>query len=378
MTGLPRRDLPLRIVLVVGTLQVGGTETQLVKLASGLRARGHDVHVIALLGGGPLAAPLRAAGVETRIFAFGAQRQRHHPGGRSAARVVLGEVRELYRVWRHLRALRPDVCHAFLYTCNTLVLPLAWLARVPLRVAGRRGPDPELKGLRHRTVEAIGRRAASVHLCNSRAGAAEVVSAEGVPASRVLVIANGVEIPEAVAQAARQPAHGVVVAQLRPGKGHEDLLAALASLPAPPRVCLIGDGPQRRAIEEQVDRLGLAGVVQLAGERSDVRELLPAYQFAMLPSHGEGLPNAVLEAMAAGLPVIATAVGGVPDVVVDGVTGILVPPRAPDALAVAIAQLADDPDLRVRLGAAARAAAMDFSVPACVNRHEAIYRQWLP
>lgn len=376
MTGQPSRDRPLRIALVAGTLRIGGTETQLVKLASGLRARGHEVHVIALLEGGPLAEPLRAAGVHLRAFAFGAQRRRR-PAGRRPARVLLQEVRELYRVWRHLRAVRPDVCHTFLYTCNTLVLPLARLAGVPVRAAGRRGAEACLTGLRHRAVEAIGRRAASVHLCNSLARAAEVVRTEGVSGSRVLVIPNGVGIPAVVADPAREPARGVVVAQLRPGKGHADLLTALASLDRPPSVCLVGDGPHRRTIEELADRLGLGGVVRLAGQRPDAREVLPAYQFAILPSHSEGLPNAVLEAMAAGLPVIATAVGGVPDVVVDGVTGILVPPHSPPALAEAIARLAADPALRARLGAAGRAAAMGYSVPACVERHEAVYRQWL-
>jgi glycosyltransferase involved in cell wall biosynthesis len=369
----------LRIVLAVGTLRIGGTETQLVKLAIGLAGRGHEVHVLALSAGGPLAPSLRAAGVDVRVFAIGALRGDGPDGIRWRRRIgVLGpEIRELYRVWRYLRAIRPDVCHAFLYTCNVLVLPMAWAAGTPLRIAGRRGAEPVHRGLRHRAVRAVGRWAATLHLCNSRARRAEVVRDEGVPAARVLVIANGVELPARVADPARQPPRGVVVASLRPGKGHADLLTAMASLPHPPDVCLIGDGGYRARIDVLRQRLGLAGVVRLAGACPDARGALAAYQFAVLPSHAEGLPNAVLEAMAAGLPVIATAVGGVPDVVVDGVTGLLVAPRAPGELAAAIERLAADPALRARLGAAARAAAHGYGVTACVERHEAVYLRWL-
>jgi glycosyltransferase involved in cell wall biosynthesis len=280
-------------------------------------------------------------------------------------------------VWRHLRELRPDVCHGFLYTCATLVLPLAWAARVRVRVSGRRGAVPVPAKWARRLVHAVGLRAASAHLCNSRAGADDAVRDDRIEPSRVLVIANGVEIPAATADPARQPATGVVVANMRAGKGHLDLLDALALLDAPPSVCLVGDGPERPAIEERIGRLGLRGAVGLAGARPDARRLLADYQFAVLPSHHEGLPNAVLEAMAAGLPVVATAVGGVPEIVTDGVTGLLVPPRTPADLAAAIGRLAADPALRARLGAAGRAAVSAYSVAACVDRHEAVYRKLL-
>jgi glycosyltransferase involved in cell wall biosynthesis len=102
--------------------------------------------------------------------------------------------------------------------------------------------------------------------------------------------------------------------------------------------------------------------------------VLDAYQFAVLPSHEEGLPNAVLEAMAAGLPVIATSVGGTPEIVAEGVTGLLVRPHAPHELAAAIARLTGDPRLREDLGAAGRRAAWHLSVGTCAARHEAVYR----
>jgi glycosyltransferase involved in cell wall biosynthesis len=364
----------MTIVLAVGTLRLGGTEHQVVKLAVGLRARGHDVHVIALRCGGPLRAGLQAAGVPLRVFAYNGIRQRDG-AGRLSPRGALTHLGRLFSLWHYFRDLRPDVCHAFLFGCYTRVLPLAWAARVPVRVNGRRGATPASPvGLRRTVLDLLGHRASTLYVCNSRAGAEDLIRLEGVPAHRVMVISNGVDVPATVADVARQPPRGIVVANLIHYKGHADLLDALTMLETPPRLALVGEGPERDSLTRLVRSRGLTGTVEFVGAVPDARPLLLAHQFAVLPSHQEGLPNAVLEAMAAGLPVIATAVGGIPEIVVDGVTGLLVPPRAPRALAGAIARVAADPGLRKRLGAAARRAAEDFGMPKCAARHEAAYR----
>jgi glycosyltransferase involved in cell wall biosynthesis len=368
---------PLRIVLSVGSLQVGGTESQLVKLAARLTARGHEVHVLAVCRGGPYEQTLRALGVPTRIFGYGGLRLRDGTGRRSP-RTLLAETRKLVAMWRHLRALRPDVCHGFLFTCYTHVLPLAWAAGVPVRVNGRRGAaPPQPTGLLRAVLDLAGRHSSNLYVTNSRALAAGLVREENVPPHRVEVIANGVELPAETAEPGRRPARGVVVANLIDYKGHADLVDALALLDAPPSICLVGEGPERERLTRRIAACGLGHVVHLAGAVPDARALLADYQFAILPSHMEGLPNAVLEAMAAGLPVIATAVGGVPELVADRVTGILVPPRAPAALAVAIRELAGDPALRRRMGAAARRAAERSGVDVCAARHETVYRTLL-
>jgi glycosyltransferase involved in cell wall biosynthesis len=370
-------DRPLRIVLSIGSLQVGGTESQLVKLAGRLTARGHDVHVVAVRCGGPYERELRALGVPARVFSYNGLRLRDRAGRRSA-RTLVAEVRELLALWRHLRALRPDVCHGFLFTCYTHVLPLAWAAGVPVRVNGRRGASPPTPtGVVRAVLDFAGHRATSGYVTNSRALAAELVRREGVPARRVEVIPNGVELPERTADPSRRPARGIVVANLLAYKGHADLVEALALLATPPPVDLVGDGPERERLTALVRARGLEDVVGFAGPVPDARPLLADHQFAVLPSHGEGLPNAVLEAMAAGLPVVATSVGGVPDVVTDGVTGILVPPHDPPALAAAIERLAADPGLRARMGAAARRAAARLTVEDCAARHEVVYRMLL-
>ncbi|HEX6469623.1 MAG TPA: glycosyltransferase [Streptosporangiaceae bacterium] len=376
MTRRRRGDRPLRVVLAIGSLEVGGTETQLVKLAGGLAARGHEVHVVAVRTGGPLRAELAALGVPTTVFGYQGLRLRDASGRRSL-RVLRGEVRQLAGIWRHLRALRADVCHAFLFTCYTQVLPLARAAGVPVRVNGRRGEAPALPaGWQRAVLEFLSRRASTVYVTNARALARTLAAEENVPPHRIEVIMNAVRPPggTAAADVTVQPPRGIVIANLLRYKGHADLVEALARLEAPPHLSFVGDGPERARLAGLLRERGLAGTVDLRGAVQDAAGLLPGYQFLVLPSHTEGLPNAILEAMAAGLPVIATAVGGVPELVADGVTGLLVPPHSPAALAAALARLAADPALRARLGAAARQAVAGLGVDECAARHEAVYR----
>jgi glycosyltransferase involved in cell wall biosynthesis len=366
---------PLRIVLSIGSLQVGGTESQLVKLAARLNARGHEVHVVAVRCGGPYEEELRALGIPTRIFAYGRLRD---DTGRRTPRILLAEARKLLALWRHLRDLRPDVCHGFLFTCYTQVLPLAWLAGVPARVNGRRGATPPTPtGFRRAVLDFAGHRSSSLYVTNSRTLSRELVEAEKVPVGRIEVIPNGVELPERTADPSRSPARGIVVANLIAYKGHADLIEALALLDAPPPLCLVGEGPERERLTALIEARGLGHVVRLAGAAPDARALLADYEFAVLPSHAEGLPNAVLEAMAAGLPIVATRVGGVPEVLADDLAGILVPPHDPAALAAAIERLAGDPELRRAMGAEGRRAAGRLSMEECAARHEAVYRTLL-
>jgi glycosyltransferase involved in cell wall biosynthesis len=171
------------------------------------------------------------------------------------------------------------------------------------------------------------------------------------------------------------------VASLTPVKRHVDLIEAFASvhakLPAA-RLLLIGDGPLRATISEQIASLGLQDAVDLLGDRSNIETLLPALDVALLTSSTEGMSNAILEAMACGLPVIATSVGGNLQLVEHQASGLLVPPANPAALAGAMLALADMPALRRTMGAAARARIeREFSLDAMAQSYDRLYRRLL-
>jgi glycosyltransferase involved in cell wall biosynthesis len=171
------------------------------------------------------------------------------------------------------------------------------------------------------------------------------------------------------------------LARLSGQKGHRFLLEAAAALRTRfprARYLLVGDGAERRAIEEGRRRLGLETVVHLIGHRQDSAELLAASDIVVLPSLDEGYPNVLLEAMAIGRPVVATRVGDASDIVVDGVTGFLVPPARSEPLADRLARLLADRDLRVRLGAAGRERAeREFAAGAMVAAVEDYFRRQL-
>ena len=164
-------------------------------------------------------------------------------------------------------------------------------------------------------------------LANSRLVADDTIAGGGLAEGKVSVIENGLDLPDVCADVGHQPPVGLMVAQMRPEKAHVDLVRALALVADPPSIRLIGDGSQRAAVVALATELGVDGSLVLEGAREHAGDAFAEVQFGLLTSHNEGLPNAVLEAFSYSVPVIATAVGGVPDLVVDGLTGLLVPPR---------------------------------------------------
>jgi glycosyltransferase involved in cell wall biosynthesis len=205
------------------------------------------------------------------------------------------------------------------------------------------------------------------------------------------LIHNGIEMPSPVFTSSRQQTRAMlqipgdalvvsVIANLIGYKGHRDLVEALAlvkdQLPGPWRLLAIGrDDGIGAELKSHAAALNIADNIMWLGERSDVDELLSASDIFVLPSHQEGFSNALLEAMAASLPAIATAVGGNADAVVNNETGLLVPPSKPRALAAAILRLVQDPGLRHSFAAAGRRRVEQrFSLQACVDRYEKLYR----
>jgi glycosyltransferase involved in cell wall biosynthesis len=174
----------------------------------------------------------------------------------------------------------------------------------------------------------------------------------------------------------REAVLAITVANFRKEKDYPNLLrAARRAVDEVPQLHLavVGQGPAAGRGAPTARDLDLEGRVHLLGQRDDVRELLAGADLFVLGSAHEGLPVAIMEAMAAGLPIVATDVGGVAEAVPTGVCGLVVPPRSPDALAEAIVTLARNPELRQRMSLSARERSSDFDITTAVSRQEEVY-----
>jgi glycosyltransferase involved in cell wall biosynthesis len=275
------------------------------------------------------------------------------------------------RVGAVLARRRPDAVYAWLEEAALLTAPMASLTRTPFLVARRNvfGPYAERGETIVRLIHRAERQARVVTV-NSRA-VREATLARGVPEGRVRLVANG----HAVEPALPEPMEGEValgyVARFRAEKGHLRLLEALerVSTTARWRIDLAGDGPLQTQIQDESRRRGLGERVRFVGAVSDVRAFWAGHHVAVLLSDHEGSPNALIEAAMAGRPMVATTVGGVPEVVApDG--GRLVPADDPAAIAAAITELVEDAALRRRAGEAARHQAIErFSIGRSVDGH---------
>ena len=217
-------------------------------------------------------------------------------------------------------------------------------------------------------------------LGNSAAVVTEL-RAEGVAEDRLCLLYHGVDLSAYSASPARDgdSLNMVIVANLIPYKGHADLLDALGGirgqLPGGWTLHCVGrDDGQGEALRARATSLGIERNIRWLGERDDVPAILGRADLGILCSHQEGFANSILEGMAAGLAMVVTDVGGNREAVVDGVTGLVVPPRDPTALEAAILDLARDPDRRAVMGKAARARAQEnFSMDACVAGYVRLY-----
>ena len=361
---LPGRPIPIAIFLT--SFDVGGTERQMVELIRRLDPAEFEVHVGCFHRRGPLT-PL----VEERaasIAAFPIE---------GFARVPTMRQLIAFAAWcRRLNCRIVQTCELY---ANVFGLPGAAMARVPVRIGSRRELITPDKTRAHLAGQRLAYRAAHVVVANSTAAAGQL-RREGVPDRKIQTIRNGVDgdvfnmRPRAIGPLRRI----ITVANLRTEKGHDTLLAAARRVVRDqPEVefLFVGDGPLRRTLEEQARAGGLARNVRFLGERSDVAALLRTSDFFVLPSRSEASPNGVLEAMATGLPVVATRVGGVPELIESGLNGVLVPPDHPDALTAVILDLIRRPAFALRLGRAARVQVESrFTFERMVSGFETLYR----
>jgi glycosyltransferase involved in cell wall biosynthesis len=350
----------MRIALSNASHAWGGIHRVTEVLVRGMQARGHEVSVFCRPG---------------------SELQARMRGVAPLQPVVIGMDLSPLAVWRCRRALarfRPDVVVALMKKDVRLTAPAAWSLGMPVVV--RHGNEQALPGgLFGRLLYG---HASAHHVANAEATRRTILrSAPWLRADDVSVIYNGVQpAPEDVEPADLELPPGSVavgfVGIFEPRKGVLDLARAwervARAVPAA-HLVLTGRGRLQRAVREA---LGDAPRVHWLGYRSDVPRVMRALDVLVLPSLVEGAPNVVLEAMAAGRPVVATAVSGTPELVDDGRTGLLVPSGDPAALAEAIIDLASDPAKRERMGAAGRARAADrFGMDAMLDAYEALFER---
>lgn len=331
----------LRVAIVAGSLRRGGAEKQLWHLASGLQESGARVGVYSLTQGEFYESKLAADGIPTTWV------------GRSASPPA-----RLLALTRALLDFRPQIVQASHAFANLYAAGAGRLVG-GVSVGALRGSLRRCLSSNGAWGRQIIRRPTAI-VANSRRAAAEIVESGLRDGSLVFVLENAIEIPAAVASVrpAGAPLHAVLLGSLTRVKRADLFLEALAQARragAPLSGHVVGDGPERGALEALARERGLLpDGVRFLGERSDVADLLAQADLLILTSDDEGMPNAVLEGMAAGLPVLATPAGDTPEIVLDGRTGWIVPFGDAAALAARMVELCASPEIRASLGRAGR------------------------
>jgi glycosyltransferase involved in cell wall biosynthesis len=339
-----------RVLLVITLAEVGGAQSYVALLLPALSE--HFDVVVAAHGEGPLREAALNGGVRF---------------------IPLRHVRRPINLWRDfaglvelvrlLRRERPEILHASSSKAGVLGRLAAFVARVPIRIFTVHGwafaASSGLTSSLYRWADRLMSPLTTVTICVSENERAEGLEAHTCRPDRTVVIRNAVNVTATPrSRHDRVRPRLIAVGRLKAPKDFVTLIRALAALPAESfEGLIVGEGPDRAAVEAEIRRLGLDERVRLAGERRDVPALLAASDVFVLSSDSEGLPVSVLEAMATELPVVASRVGGLPELVVDGETGILVPPGDARELGAALGRLTADPELRRRFGAAGRARA---------------------
>jgi len=368
---------PIKVLIMLTSFQIGGTERQVVNVALGLDRNRFDLHIASIHTYGALLKEIESLDVPHASFPI-----------RSLYR--FGTFLQALRLARYIRKHRIQVVHTYgLYT-NLFAVPAAKLAGASVIIASVRDRGDILTRSQRWFQRQVCRLADCV-LVNAEA-IRETLVRQGYRVENLAVIRNGIvpskfrSTPGAspIRQELGLPADAPVVlvlSRLNPMKGVEYFLDAAAivarALPQV-RFLIVGDGLNKFDLEERAASLGIADRVVFTGFRTDVPQLLAEASLSVLPSLSEGLSNTLLESMAAGVPVIATQVGGNPEIIEDGVSGLLVPPRDAAALAAAMNKLLSNPVLASAVREAGqRRIAEYFSMQASIQQVEQLYSRMI-
>lgn len=352
----------IRVLFFITDLALGGTPRSVESLVLGLDRTKFEPEVVTLLAPSPITESIAKAGIPCRALDL-------------RSKTDVARLAALPGIFARGRF---DIVHAWLFHANILARLLRPFARCPV-LTSERGVEKEKSPFRV-WVDRVTSPLADLVLVNARAISDVLTTRERIDPAKIRVLENGVDLSRFSSGTPQAgPPRIICVARLDPIKAHVDLLAALPPLIARwPALTLdlVGDGPMRATLEDQARALGVEKSVRFLGARTDVPALLAGAHVFVLPSLSEGMPGSVLEAMASGLPVVATRVGGTPEIVEEGRTGLLVDPARPEALSKALSVVIEDPQLAANYGeAGARRARERYTREAFIRRHEAVYEE---
>ena len=352
---------PIPVAIFVDRFIPGGTQRQLIELLKRIDRRRFRVHPVCFHDDGPWTSRVAELGDPIARFPI-------NGFGKPAT------VRQLVRFARWCRQNEIAVLHTWEIYSNVFGLPGAALARVPLRIGSRRGlgGPPAV-----RRLQTLACRTAHRMVANSGAAANQLID-QGIPKRRIDIIHNGIDLSLFPTRRDFSRARTItMVACLREGKRVDVLIAAAARIIArypDVQFQIVGDGPCRERLVEQAAATGVLPRIRFMGHRDDVPAILSSSDLFVLPSESEASPNVILEAMAAALPVVASRVGGIPELVDDGVTGHLVPSGNPDALAAALLDLLEHSGKRTAFGRSGRTRIeQQYSFDRMVAQFETLY-----
>ncbi|HEX9910943.1 MAG TPA: glycosyltransferase [Desulfatiglandales bacterium] len=372
------------ILYAIGSLEVGGAEKQLLELISRIPERRYRCHVFTLQSGGPLLGPLEHMGVPVY-----SGRVHRHELSRAPWKVLLAQ----WKLMRVIRDTNPHIIHSFLPLVTFMGTTAGRLCKTPLVITSRRALGTHQERLKVlRPLDLMANHWSHRVTVNSKAVWNDIVRRDHIDPRKLILIYNAVDpSPYESARSSRERVREtlglkpeekavIVIANLIPYKGHSDLFkAATLVLREIPEMKLLLVGEDRGTgpyLERQAADVGIWQAVKFLGRRRDVPDLLSASDLSVLASHEEGFSNVILESMAAGLPVVATDVGGNGEAVVKGETGWLVPAKNPEALANRIVDLLKHPARAREWGMRGKERVAElFTVDRMVKEHLKLYEK---
>ncbi len=370
----------IRILYIITSSGIGGAEKILYYTATGLDHNKYDVSVCSLKNKGEIARELEKRGIKVYCL---------HMGGRERFFGWLSSIIALIRLFPYLRRKKPTIVHSFLFRANILTRIVGYLTGIPIVISSVRVMGGEKKYFHY--VEMITSFMVDHYVAVSESVKRYIIDKSRISDEKISVIYNGVnfknqddpheqnvKIPFKVENEDRLL---MTVGRLHVQKGHCYLIKAISKVQKEfPKVKLlvIGKGEEENNLKKLVKTLDLTDKIVFIGLSSDIEKILAIAELFLLPSLWEGLPNALLEAMAAGKPVLATEVGGIPELVVRGETGILIPPRDSDVLATAIIDLLRNKLKAKDMGEAGRTRAEEhFSIQKMIEKTGSLYQKLL-